>query len=81
MLTIVKYKHKLTHFLFYSSLITFISALGGIVVFGFFGFIYGPVLAAGFLTALDIYREYRRDAEKKALKHTKKDYNKKISSV
>lgn len=45
-------------------IITFISALGGIVVFGFFGFIYGPVIAAGFLTALDIYREYRRDAEK-----------------
>ncbi|MEA3322997.1 MAG: AI-2E family transporter, partial [Patescibacteria group bacterium] len=46
-------------------IITFISALGGIVVFGFFGFIYGPVLAAGFLTALDIYREYRRKEEVK----------------
>lgn len=62
-------------------IITFISALGGIVVFGFFGFIYGPVLAAGFLTALDIYREYRRDAEKKALKNIKKGHTKKISSV
>jgi predicted PurR-regulated permease PerM len=49
-------------------IITFISALGGIVAFGFFGFIYGPVIAAGFLTALDLYREYRRDAEKAALK-------------
>ncbi len=47
-------------------IITFISALGGIVVFGFFGFIYGPVIAAGFLTALDLYREYRRDVQKKA---------------
>jgi len=45
-------------------IITFVSALGGIVVFGFFGFIYGPVIAAGFLTALDLYREYRREAEK-----------------
>jgi len=45
-------------------IITFISALGGIMVFGFFGFIYGPVIAAGFLTALDLYREYRRDVEK-----------------
>jgi predicted PurR-regulated permease PerM len=41
-------------------IITLISALGGIVVFGFFGFIYGPIIAAGFLTALDIYREYQR---------------------
>ncbi len=54
-------------------IITFISALGGIVVFGFFGFIYGPVIAAGFLTALDIYREYRRDEEAKVLVDTKKD--------
>ena len=44
-------------------IITFLSALGGIVVFGFFGFIYGPIIAAGFLTALDLYREYRREED------------------
>lgn len=44
-------------------IITFLSALGGIAVFGFFGFIYGPIIAGAFLTALDLYREYRREKE------------------
>lgn len=44
-------------------IITFLSALGGIMVFGFFGFIYGPIIAGAFLTALDLYREYRKKKE------------------
>lgn len=59
-------------------IITFISALGGIVVFGFFGFIYGPVIAAGFLTALDIYREYRRDEEGQAITDVQEEIDKKL---
>jgi predicted PurR-regulated permease PerM len=44
-------------------IITFLSAIGGIAVFGFFGFIYGPIIAGAFLTALDLYRERRREKE------------------
>jgi predicted PurR-regulated permease PerM len=36
-------------------LLIFFSTLGGITVFGFMGFIIGPVIAAIFLTVLDIY--------------------------
>lgn len=38
---------------------TLLSTLGGVMAFGFFGIIYGPIIVAGFLTALDIYREDR----------------------
>jgi len=38
-------------------LLTLVSVLGGIQAFGFFGFIYGPVVAALFVTTLDMYRD------------------------
>ncbi|MFC1649716.1 AI-2E family transporter [Patescibacteria group bacterium] len=37
-------------------LLTLISVLGGIKVFGFFGFIYGPVIVALFVTMLNMYK-------------------------
>jgi predicted PurR-regulated permease PerM len=38
-------------------LLTLIAVLGGIDVFGFWGFIYGPVILAIFFTALQVYGE------------------------
>ena len=37
--------------------VTLISVLGGIRVFGFLGFIYGPLVVGLCLTAVQIYRE------------------------
>jgi predicted PurR-regulated permease PerM len=37
--------------------VTFLAILGGIRVFGFLGVILGPLIAALFLTALDLYEE------------------------
>jgi predicted PurR-regulated permease PerM len=42
-------------------LIVFFSTLGGIAMFGAMGFIVGPMLAAVFLTLLDIYSEEFKD--------------------
>jgi predicted PurR-regulated permease PerM len=42
-------------------LIVFFSTLGGIALFGAMGFIVGPMLAAVFLTLLDIYSEEFKD--------------------
>lgn len=45
-------------------LITFITTLGGLVIFGFFGVIYGPLIAVAFLALLDIYREKKELLER-----------------
>jgi predicted PurR-regulated permease PerM len=43
-------------------LLIFTSTIGGIAVFGIMGFVVGPVIAALFVTVLDIYAlEYRRE--------------------
>jgi predicted PurR-regulated permease PerM len=45
-------------------LLIFLSTLGGIYVFGVMGFIVGPILAALFITVLDIYSiEFRSQLE------------------
>lgn len=41
-------------------LVTFLATLGGLVLFGFFGVIFGPLIAIAFLTALELYQR-RRD--------------------
>jgi len=38
--------------------LTFLSILGGLRLFGFFGLLYGPLIMVLFLTALEIYQEY-----------------------
>jgi predicted PurR-regulated permease PerM len=42
-------------------LVIFFSTIGGIVVFGLLGFIIGPVIAALFMTFIDIYSTEFRD--------------------
>jgi predicted PurR-regulated permease PerM len=45
-------------------LMVFFSTLGGIAMFGAMGFIIGPMIAALFLTMLDIYsEEFKEDLE------------------
>lgn len=39
-------------------LVTLFSALGGVVLFGFWGFLFGPLIASSFLTALELYKEH-----------------------
>jgi predicted PurR-regulated permease PerM len=39
-------------------LLIFLSTLGGIVLFGFSGFVIGPIVAALFLSILQMYEEY-----------------------
>ncbi len=39
------------------AIVTLFSALGGISFFGFWGFLFGPIIASLFLTALDMYKE------------------------
>ncbi len=41
-------------------LVTFLSVLGGMQVFGFLGFILGPIISILFLTALEFYRQDRK---------------------
>lgn len=46
-------------------LLIFLSMLGGIVLFGFSGFVIGPIIIALFLSILQMYEEfYRQDPEK-----------------
>jgi predicted PurR-regulated permease PerM len=46
------------------ALLIFFSTLGGIVLFGIVGFLLGPILAAAFLTVIDIYAaEYREELD------------------
>ena len=43
-------------------LLIFLSTLGGIILFGFSGFVIGPIITALFLSILDMYEEfYRKD--------------------
>ena len=43
-------------------LLIFLSTLGGIILFGFSGFVIGPIITALFLSLLDMYQEfYRKD--------------------
>lgn len=45
-------------------LMVFFSTLGGITMFGAMGFIIGPMIAALFLSVLDIYsREFKEDLD------------------
>ncbi len=39
-------------------LVTLFSALGGVMLFGFWGFLFGPLIASSFLTALELYKEH-----------------------
>lgn len=43
-------------------LVTMFSALGGLKLFGFWGFLFGPLICALFLTALEVYKE-RKDSQ------------------
>jgi predicted PurR-regulated permease PerM len=46
-------------------LLIFLSMLGGIVLFGFSGFVIGPIITSLFLSILQMYEEfYRQDLEK-----------------
>ncbi len=45
-------------------LLIFVSTLGGLSVFGIMGFVIGPIIAAMFMTVLDVYaREFRSQLE------------------
>jgi predicted PurR-regulated permease PerM len=44
------------------TLLVFLSIMGGLSVFGFLGIIYGPLIAACFLTLAEIYQEHYRPA-------------------
>jgi predicted PurR-regulated permease PerM len=47
-------------------LLVFISTIGGLSVFGIMGFVIGPIIAAMFMTILDVYSiEFRQHLEKK----------------
>ncbi|HEX9804929.1 MAG TPA: AI-2E family transporter [Candidatus Dojkabacteria bacterium] len=41
--------------------LTLISVFGGLALFGFLGFIYGPVIMILFLSTLDVYKKYYRE--------------------
>jgi len=45
-------------------ILVLISVLGGIKVFGFFGFIFGPVVMIFFVTLLEVYLKYIGDSKK-----------------
>jgi predicted PurR-regulated permease PerM len=46
-------------------LLIFLSMLGGIVLFGFSGFVIGPIITSLFLAILQMYEKfYRQDLEK-----------------
>ncbi len=50
-------------------LIIFISMLGGLSIFGIMGLVVGPIIAAMFITILDVYSiEFRQDLENKSAK-------------
>lgn len=40
-------------------IVTMLSALGGVALFGFWGFLFGPLIASLFLTALELYKEHQ----------------------
>jgi predicted PurR-regulated permease PerM len=46
-------------------LLIFLSMLGGIVLFGFSGFVIGPIITALFLSFLDMYEEFYRQGPEK----------------
>ncbi len=47
-------------------MVTFITTLGGVILFGFFGIIYGPLIAIAFLTMLDFYQTRVQKLEEQA---------------